>query len=106
MGLILNPQSGIISPQFHVVYDDLFSTVTSNEESKEVTEKWENLLTLPYNHLQVWLDEDDDPYLEDHWLTAEELQIEKQRILQHTQPTSLGKDQLKLSQFCSSPPTP
>ena len=75
VGLVLNPLSGVISLQFHVVYDDIFSTVYSNEETEEATRIWKNLLTLPNNRLQVLLDESDDHDLEDHWLTREELEI-------------------------------
>ena len=101
VGLILNPHSGIISPQFHVVYDDLFTMVTSNGETEEVAKLWEKLLTLPNNCLQVLLDEDDDPYLEDHWLTEAEMQAKKQMILSQTQPTQ-KKDQLSDRNVCPS----
>ena len=48
---------------------------------------------LPHNHLQVLLDEEDDPYLEDLWFTVAEMQAKKQMILSQTQPTQ-KKDQL------------
>ena len=51
---------------------------------------------LPNNHLQVLLDEDDDPHLEDHWLTDSELQVKKQMILSQTQPYR-KRDQLNSS---------
>ena len=78
------------------MYDDLFSTVTLNKESKEVAKLWENLLTLPNNCLQVLLDENDDPYLENHWLTDVKLQVKKQIILSQTQPIQM-RDQLNTS---------
>ena len=31
IGRILNLTTGFVSPQYHVVYDDLFSTVTNAE---------------------------------------------------------------------------
>ena len=77
VGLILNPLSGVISPQFHVVYDDLFSTVFASDDTEESAELWEKLLTLPNNKLQVLLDQDDDPELEDHWLTDSELESKR-----------------------------
>ena len=76
VGLILNPASGVISFQFHVVFDDLFSTVLAGDLKLENNVRlWENLLTLPNNRLQVLLDEDDDPDLEDHWLMKTELEL-------------------------------
>ena len=39
VGLILNPQTGHVSPQFHVVYDDDFTTA-SNLRSGEVIPRW------------------------------------------------------------------
>ena len=58
---------------------------------------------LPNNCLQVLLDEDDGPYLEDHWLTEAEMQAKKQMILSQTQPTQ-KKDQLYSSESCPSRP--
>ena len=81
VGLILNPLSGVISPQFHIVYDDLFSTVLATDKSEAMTRLWEDLLTLPNNRLQVALDQDDNPELEDHWLTDSELESKRQRVL-------------------------
>ena len=46
VGLILNPCTGSISPQFHVVYDDLFSTVHHNTEL-ESAQQWNKLFTSP-----------------------------------------------------------
>ena len=47
VGLILNPKTGYISPQYHVVYDELFSAVPgglSGEAFDQVF--WNNLLAL------------------------------------------------------------
>ena len=38
------------------------------------------------------LDEDDDPDLEDHWLTREELEIKKKNILEATLPPTHVRD--------------
>ena len=55
------------------MYNDFFSTVLAKQ--------WKHLL----NRLQVLLDEDDDPYLEDHWLTMKEQVFKCQNILSRTQ---------------------
>ncbi len=44
VGLIRNLTTGTISTQFHVVYDDWFSTVTS--DGAKTPENWEKLLTI------------------------------------------------------------
>ena len=44
VGLVRNLQTGRISPQFHVIYDDDFETVRSDEESHPLI--WEELLTF------------------------------------------------------------
>jgi hypothetical protein len=43
VALVLNPCSGQVSPQFHVVFDDLYSTVSYLEKS-EVPPNWANLV--------------------------------------------------------------
>ena len=63
VGLILNHSTGSISAQFHVVYDDMFTTVHSSVE--QVSELWRNFFTLPSARLQVPLDEEDEPELQD-----------------------------------------
>ena len=70
------------------MYDDLFMTVLAGDPNLEKNvRQWENLLTLPNNRLQVLLDEDEDPFLDDHWLTKKELEIKNQQnlILHHHQ---------------------
>jgi hypothetical protein len=43
VALVLNPCTGHVSPQFHVVFDDLYSTVSYMEKS-EVPPNWANLV--------------------------------------------------------------
>ena len=50
VGLILNPRTGSISPQFHVVYDDLFTMLHHNEDLKSV-EQWSKLFTSPSSRI-------------------------------------------------------
>jgi hypothetical protein len=76
--LILNTRTGHISPQFHVVFDDSFSTVMSLDQADEVPTFWnefdidEFLYTIP-------LDEGINANLDAEWLTPAELE-ERERI--------------------------
>jgi hypothetical protein len=80
--LVLNLQTGHISPQFHVIFDDLFATVPSGEEedSKDMSaqeEIWENLLVD--DRFFVQFDENDPAELEEEWLTEEERLVRHQK---------------------------
>ena len=84
--LILNLTTGSVSPQFHVVFDDWFSTVDSNEMSTEddiVGEQWNQLLSESRFH--VLFDEDDPGELDDEWLTEMERLEKHQRAVQRVQ---------------------
>jgi hypothetical protein len=79
--LVLNPTTGSITPQFHVVFDDEFSTVTSIEREHDPPSFWnelclENTVFIPVDYTT------DGPstHLADDWLTPEE-RILKQREL-------------------------
>ena len=43
VALVLNPKTGLISPQFHVVFDDNFSTVP-HLRAGTVPENWKQLV--------------------------------------------------------------
>ena len=68
--LILNLSSGSITPQFHVVFDDMFHTVASQDDN--LPEIWSRLIDCGPCHMQVMLDEDVDFELHDDWLGADE----------------------------------
>ena len=68
--LVLNLITGSISPQYHVVFDDMFSTVMSSTAA--YPEVWIRLVTSRNSRIQVILDQEDDPELYDEWLTADE----------------------------------
>ena len=80
IGRILNLRSGFISPQYHVIYDDLFSTVP-NAESGGTLEPaldgsfWRNLIATGYESLLPDEHDDDEPLPDLHpdWLTDAEL---------------------------------
>lgn len=71
VGLVRNLQTGSITPQFHMVYDDFFETVHSDEDQEP--KEWLELVTL--NRFQSDIDSDDYiPDLPDEWLNPQERQ--------------------------------
>ena len=70
VGLVRNLQTGRIIPQFHVIYDDDFETVRSDEESQPLI--WEELLT--FNTFKSdYSAEINIPQLEKEWLETDEI---------------------------------
>ena len=69
VGLVLNLLTGSISPHYHVVFDDMFSTVMISTAA--YPEIWISLVTSRNSSIQVMSDQEDDPELEDEWLTAD-----------------------------------
>ena len=67
VGLVLNLLTGSISPQFNVAFDDMFSTVMISTAADP--EVWIMLVTSRNSRIQVMLDQEDDPELDDEWLT-------------------------------------
>ena len=59
VGLVLNLLTGSISPQFHVLFDDMFSTVMSSTAADP--EVWIMLVTSRNSRIQVMLDQEGDP---------------------------------------------
>jgi hypothetical protein len=66
---VLNLSTGWIITQFHVVFDDQFSTITSIKRESEPPSHWEGLVLD--NSLQLTID-DPSPHLDSDWLTDEE----------------------------------
>ena len=89
MGLTLNIRTQSITPQFHVVFDDTFSSVHSNEEDLETI--LDALYPIPGSRLKVHLDYDTDSSLNEEWLTQEESDTrsnaERQKILRSSVPS-------------------
>jgi hypothetical protein len=79
--LVLNLQTGSISPQFHVVFDDSFSTVHSISSEEEPPDFWTapNLEACTHR-VQVDVRDATVSFLPDDWLTPHELE-EKRRAL-------------------------
>ncbi len=67
--MIRNPITGNVSPQFHMMYDDFFETMHSDEGMLSSAKVWEQSYT--FNHSQV--DRDiEPPVLAAEWLTPGE----------------------------------
>ena len=70
VGLVLNLPIGSISPQYHVVFYYIFSTVISSTAS--YPQICIRLVTSRNSIIQVMSDQEDDPKLDYEWLTANE----------------------------------
>ena len=70
VGLVLNLIIDSISPQYHVVFYDMLSTVIIIIATDP--EIWIRLVTPRNSSIQVMLYQEDDPDLDDEWLTDDE----------------------------------
>ena len=77
--LVLNLDTGSITPQFHVVFDDLFSTVSSVEREHDPPDNWdqlclENTTFIPVDdhHLSASPDWNTSENLPFDWMTSGE----------------------------------
>ncbi|KAL7447620.1 hypothetical protein ACHAXS_000018, partial [Conticribra weissflogii] len=77
--LVLNRRTGKVSPQYHVIFDDKFQTVSSGISSEALNGIW---LKLFKRSREVYLDDEVDvngkptfqyPQLDDDWLTPDEV---------------------------------
>ena len=78
--LVLNPTTGHISSQFHVVFDDLFTTVLSQSESDDPPSEWDDLCIS--SRYQTYFDENDPVRLNDEWLSRDEIALRKHQDAQ------------------------
>jgi hypothetical protein len=76
--LVLNLQTGSIDTQYHVVFNDQFTTVSSIEREMDPPSHWEDLCLE--SAVRIVTDHS-TTYLKDDWLTEEELE-EKRRDMQ------------------------
>jgi hypothetical protein len=89
VSLILNVQTGSISPQFHVVFDEKFTTVSSGPVATDRHEAILDLLQQPDTRENIlddiWDPTDDGPApeLSDEWLTSDEISEKEARIRSH-----------------------
>ena len=73
VGLIHNLNTGYISPQYHIVYDDWFETVHGVDHGQDHHPPpcWDHLCT--FNRFEIAFDEGTAPLLADEWLTPAEI---------------------------------
>jgi hypothetical protein len=80
--LVLNMATGSITPQFHVVFDDEFSTVTSLEREHEPPPFWNDLCLENSVYIPVEQGTGDHTLqLNDDWLTPEERVVKQREIV-------------------------
>jgi hypothetical protein len=86
VALACNLNTGHISPQFHVVYDNFFETVHTNGE--DPSDVWSNLVIV--QSFRAGVDDDDPdslPALADEWLNPSKLTdccclLERKKVVQ------------------------
>ena len=67
VGLVLNLFNSSISRLYHVVFDDKLSTVESSTAVD--TEVWIRLVTSSKSSMQIMLDQENDPDMDNECLT-------------------------------------
>ena len=70
VGLVLNLLTGLISLQYHALFDGMLSTVMSTTSLGP--EIWIRMVTSKKSRNWFMLDQEDDPELDDEWLTSNE----------------------------------
>lgn len=80
--LVLNTTTGSITPQFHVVFDDEFSTVASLEREHDPPSFWNDLCLENAVYIPVEANAGNTPHqLIDDWLTPEERAVKQREIV-------------------------
>jgi hypothetical protein len=82
--LVLNLQTGSITTQYHVVFDDSFSTVASIGKDEDPPEYWDDLCLENTTYIPNDSNTDTPMHLQDDWLTSDE-HAQKQRELHRQQ---------------------
>ena len=87
VSLILNKLTRSITPQFHVVFDDYFTTISSRPDPDKFIAHWKRLLLLPNARLQSLVDEDETA---DDWGDERDTTINQpaQHITEEVRPTN------------------
>ena len=82
----MNIRTHTITSQYHVVFDDSFSSVHCS--SQQAPKIWEELITSPGARFEVKLDDQDDPELADEWLSKGEAlarsNVQREQILKNS----------------------
>ena len=103
--LVLNPTTSHISPQFHVIFDDLFSTVISQAESDEPPMEWDDLCIT--SRFQTHFDDGDPVRLDQEWLTTDEITLrnhqDAQNRILHPLPVDYAHLETQVSPLVDTP---
>ena len=93
VGQIRNLKTGNITTQFHVTYDDYFTTAASNHDNISLEETWTHLFKYMSEDLRDPADIDEIPRLAEEWLTDEERNNRNEGDRRHIdRPQRLGVD--------------
>jgi hypothetical protein len=112
IGMILNLSTGHVSPQYHVVHDDLFTTVPSaNTKSVDTNMSktvWQSL--MEYGHERMYDDDDENgatlQELDDEWLTPLKREAkDERRQLQRERMCRAQSDRYELQRETREPTT-
>ena len=95
--LVLNLTSGEITAQFHVVFDDLFTTVSSiGWEDEQPPDHWEQLCL---DNSSFTLVDSPPKFLQDDWLNAEEKEQKHCALKQETRIRSTIQEPVTIKKF-------
>ena len=72
VGLIQNLKTGNITTQFHVTYDDFFTTATSTSTNVSLEETWPHLFKYMSEDLRGDEEREDLPEMAEEWLTEQD----------------------------------
>jgi hypothetical protein len=89
--LVLNLQTGSITPQYHVVFDDLFSTVSSIEREIDPPANWADLCLENTTYIPVESSSESTspdvsssvPFLDLEWLSPDDQQLATRATTRH-----------------------
>ena len=68
VGIILNLHTRTIYPHFHIVFDYMFTTFAYAQNEEVLPKIWTNMITNHNASLNVSLEEDTNPTLDDKWI--------------------------------------
>ena len=68
VGIILNLHTQTIYPHFQIVFDYMFTTFAYAQNEEVLPKIWTNMITNHNASLNVSLEEDTNPTLDDEWI--------------------------------------
>jgi hypothetical protein len=105
--LVLNLQTGSITAQFHVVFDDYFSTVSSVEREIDPPNHWAELCLEHTTYIPTEpMPDESTHFLDDDWLTLDEREIKSRTIARSDAIRTTFVPDVQLPDVSSEPPSP